>query len=403
MSREPEIALVLSAEEWVDALHRHCADHGGARVRCLVLDPAVALDEGFDVLVASERWPALTRPFVDALHERGRRVLVVGDPSDGAELARRLRVDRVVATDRAPIDIVDAVVALVPREVSARAAPGDGVDGARSPESDDSEHLVTTGFVVVGGPWGAGSTETALALAGGFVQSGGRPVVVDADQLTPSIAVRLGLPLEPNLCTAVDAVAFGVGAVPGALFDLGDDWPVVLVGAPNRRSAVALAGADVVAVGDVLARRFEPVIFDVSAGPGVEQAADDVRGAVLARSRVVVAVGAADPVGVVRLIEWVEEVVVQAPRAAVHVVINRAPAGRARRAEIAHEVQRDPRVARLSFVPADARVEDAAWTASLVDRGPFARAIETVCRAVTTELLGGRSWAGRVVGGADAR
>ncbi len=38
MSAEPEVALVLSADEWVDALHRHCADHGGARVRCLVLD-----------------------------------------------------------------------------------------------------------------------------------------------------------------------------------------------------------------------------------------------------------------------------------------------------------------------------------------------------------------------------
>src|SRR4029077_20450016 len=73
VTREPEIALVLSAEAWVDDLHRHCADHGGARVRCLVLDPAVALDKEFDVLVTGERWPALTRPFVDALHERGRR------------------------------------------------------------------------------------------------------------------------------------------------------------------------------------------------------------------------------------------------------------------------------------------------------------------------------------------
>ena len=57
---EPEIALVFSAEPWVEALHRYCSDHGGARVRQLLVDPVLALDEEYATLVSGHRWPALT-------------------------------------------------------------------------------------------------------------------------------------------------------------------------------------------------------------------------------------------------------------------------------------------------------------------------------------------------------
>ena len=48
-TNEPAIALVFSPEAWVERLHRHLADHGGARVRQIVLDPTLALDEAYDV------------------------------------------------------------------------------------------------------------------------------------------------------------------------------------------------------------------------------------------------------------------------------------------------------------------------------------------------------------------
>lgn len=387
---EPEVALVLSADEWVDTLHRHCADHGGARVRCLVLDPAVALDEEFDVLVTSDRWPALTRPFVDALHERGRRVLAVGDPEHGADLARRLGVDRVVTATLPPTGVVDAVVAL--------AGGADRRDAAVASSAPDRARPgdPSSGFVVVGGPRGAGSSEVALALAGRCVRAGTRPVLMDADPVAPSVAVRLGLPLEPNVCSAVDAVVFGLGAVPGALFDLGEGWPVVLVGAPSRRTGAALAGRDLVAVADVLGERFAPVIVDVSAGSGSVDGRDDPWSALVARARLVVAVGAATPVAVVGLSGWIDDVRAVAPTAPVYVVVNRAPTARSRRAEIAAELQRDARLGGVTFLPSDPRVDDAAWAASLVERGPFVRAVEPVGRAVLADLsVGGSSIGGR--------
>ena len=85
---------------WVEELHRHCTDHGGARVRQVLIDPALALEEQYDVLVVSHRWPALTHGLVDDLHARGRMVLGVYDRDepvgrDLLEAARRGRDGRV--------------------------------------------------------------------------------------------------------------------------------------------------------------------------------------------------------------------------------------------------------------------------------------------------------------------
>ena len=67
---EPEVALVFTAEPWVEELHRYLSDHGGARVRSLVVEQSVALEESYDVLVVSHRWPALTLAFVGDVHDR---------------------------------------------------------------------------------------------------------------------------------------------------------------------------------------------------------------------------------------------------------------------------------------------------------------------------------------------
>jgi len=49
---EPEVALAFTPDPWVEDVHRHLTDHGGARVRSIVVEPSVALDESYDVLGA---------------------------------------------------------------------------------------------------------------------------------------------------------------------------------------------------------------------------------------------------------------------------------------------------------------------------------------------------------------
>ena len=105
---EPSIALVFSPDPWVEQLHRFLSDHGGARVRQLVVDPSVLDDEEFDVLVSGDRWPSLTPALVGRLHGRtgGRRRRVrpggtrgQGPPAGGGR-RRGDRRRRVAGRDR---------------------------------------------------------------------------------------------------------------------------------------------------------------------------------------------------------------------------------------------------------------------------------------------------------------
>jgi hypothetical protein len=47
------------------------------------------------------------------------------------------------------------------------------------------------------------------------------------------------------------------------------------------------------------------------------------------------------------------------------------------------ELHRRGRLAGIHFVPSDPRVEERAWDAALVDRGPFARAVDHLARLLT--------------------
>ena len=122
IANEPTIALVFSPETWVERLHRHLADHGGARVRQIVLEPTLALEDGYDTLVVSDRWPGLTRPFVSAVRERGHTVLGVFDADEPAGRAHLLGLgaDATVSSD-APVDEFVRVLAALSSSVPADA------------------------------------------------------------------------------------------------------------------------------------------------------------------------------------------------------------------------------------------------------------------------------------------
>jgi len=388
---EPEVALVFSPETWVEELHRYLADHGGARVRQIVMEPSLALDEQYDTLVVSHRWPALTRALVDALHARSRRVLGVFDPEEpaGREHLAQLGVDAAIAAGAAASDFVDVIGRLAP------------VPGA-SPVPDATPLLLpdfpTTArrhahVLVVGGPPGSGATEIALELTRAVRARREAVVIVDADEVSPSLAPRLGLAIEPNLRTAVDAVQFGLGAldasvVHAAEVDVVGGFPSVAAWSHVRPGEVVdaldalAAGRDHVIVN--VSGRLEDVVHGGHARHGVARA-------VTARADALVGVGAGTPVGITRLLAWVAEARALAPTPPVHLVVNRAPGDRFRRGEIADEVARTFAPAGLTFVPGDARVETAAWEAAAVARGPSTEAVAHLAAAAVPV----RSRAGR--------
>src|SRR5206468_3511921 len=80
------------------------------------------------------------------------------------------------------------------------------------------------------------------------------------------------------------------------------------------------------------------------------------------------------PHGLARLLAWVVDAQPLAPATPTIVVVNRAPAPRFRRAEIYEEITGSAPVTGVVFVPADARVVDAAWNGTPVGRGGFSKA-----------------------------
>jgi MinD-like ATPase involved in chromosome partitioning or flagellar assembly len=377
---EPEIALVFSAEPWVEMLHRHCSDHGGARVRQLLVDPVLALEEEYSTLVTSHRWPALTPALVDDLHGHGRSVLGVWDRDEPASRALLVAVgvDGLVANDASALELVEAIAA-IPRPTDVRPVVLDGPAVGRGGRR-----------IVVGGPAGTGSTEIAIALARALHDRGSRPVLVDVDEVAPAIASRLGLALEPNLSTAVEAVEFHAGSLADSVNQL-DHFDVVAgIAAPH--GAVRLRASEVLRVVHGLARDYEPVIVDIAAPPrresvGGERAPAGLTAAMISDADVLVGVAAPTPVGVARFVAWLADVLPLATEAELHVVVNRASASAFRRGEIRAEIFASVHPESLTFVPADHRVEDAAWAGALVARGAFARAV----RDIADLLAGGNA------------
>ncbi|MGI8797433.1 MAG: hypothetical protein ACR2IR_12770 [Acidimicrobiia bacterium] len=399
---EPEVALVFSPESWVEGLHRHLTDHGGARVRQMVMDPALALEEEYGTLVVSHRWPALTRAFVDALHGACRHLLGVYDPGEpaGREHLLAVGVDRAIESDASMSEFLEALVALAPAERTECASAADLrqlVEETARSEDDPVDEIV-----VVGGPPGGGATEVSIELTRSLSEQT-QAILVDADDVLPAVAQRLALPIEPNLRTAVDAVEYGMGELSNALVAApGGSFPV-LCGLPNVAAWSQVRPGEVADVLEALARGRQTIVVNVASRVedlvvGSGRTRYGITRAALGGASTLVGVGPGTPVGVTRLLGWVADVrtLTDAP---LHLVVNESPVDGFRRAEVADEIHRTYPPAGLWFVPRDDRVSAAAWTGGLVAPGAFTRAVAGLAAAVavpaTNRSLNGRGRAGR--------
>ena len=371
---EPEVALVFTPEPWVEELHRHFTDHGGALVRQIVVEPSVALEEHYDVLIASHRWPALTHAFVGDVHARGRAVLGVYDREEPAAHAHlvALGVDDALPSDAGPGAFVDAVTLLgTRRDRPAAAAPA---TGSTRPAGR---------IVVVGGPPGGGRTEIALHLA--CVSSA---VLVDADDVAPAVAQRLGVPLEPNLRTAIDAAEHGRGDVGACVARQPCTGVRALTGLPNPGAWSQVRPGEVVRVVHALAAANSVVVVDVAGSldgvdaAGTTRARNAVARALVAEADVLVGVCAATPIGVTRFLSWAVEAMSLGPDIPMVVAMNRAPGSRFRRGELFEELTRSLPAVEVVFVPDDGRVATAVWDGVPVAKGPFARAVSALASRV---------------------
>jgi MinD superfamily P-loop ATPase len=376
---EPEVAIAFTADPWVELLHRHLTDHGGARVRSLVVESEGALDESYDVLLAGHRWSALTRALVADVRSRGRAVIGVFDPDEpaGRHYLHSLGVDALIEADAGPDAFVRAIAAVAGRR-NDRDHPTLAAPEPRSGR-----------LVVVGGPPGTGRTEIAIELTVAL----GRhmnAVLLDADDFGPAVAQRLQLPLEPNLRTAIDAVEHARGDLVRCFAGDRVSGLRAVCGLPNASSWSHVRPGEVVRVAERLTRETGVVIADI--GGSIEDVQTTAgRGrfatarAMLAEADVVLGVCDASPKGVGRLLAWIVDARNIAQSTPFVAVVNRAPSARFRRGELFEELTTTMPLHGVVFVPHDGRVTEAAWNGTTVARGPFTRALASLADKVLEE------------------
>jgi MinD-like ATPase involved in chromosome partitioning or flagellar assembly len=253
-------------------------------------------------------------------------------------------------------------------------------------------------LVAVGGPPGVGRTEIAIELALTAARES-TVVLADCDDVAPAVAQRLGLALEPNLRTAIDAIEHGRGDFLSCIQRETGSELSVLGGIPNSTSWMQVRPSEVIRVVDQVCRAAEVVVVD---GLGsLQDLGGPPRGrfatarALTIEADVLVAVCDASPVGIARLLAWAVDARALASSTPLVVIANRAPSASFRRGELYDEIRSSIDVIEVGFVGVDPRVVDAAWEGRPVRRGRFTRAVSRISkvvvglprRAVETQLV----------------
>ena len=405
MSTHPSVLLLLGPTPWEGPLVAGLA-HPSSRVvierRCLdTADLLAAASSGLArVAVVGADAPRLDADVLARLASLGVQLVAVvaADDQEASLRLRRWGVESVVAVD--PTELGAAVRALADAVV--RAARADGK--VPLPATAAPEEVGSGRVVAVWGPVGApGRTSLAIGVADEAARSGCPALVIDADTWGASVALVLGVvddsaglasacrralggTLDPSsLAALAREVAPGLSVLPG--LPRAGRWTEVRAAAMTEVLSVARGCADLVVVDCGFSLEAdEELVFDTEA-PRRNAATF----AALAAADVVLAVGSADPVGLVRLVSGLADLDEVVPGTARRVVVTRLRAsilGKRGEASVAAALHRHAGIESVCCVPDDRAAYDAALrggrTVAQVAPGSPARA---AIRSLTRELL----------------
>lgn len=353
---KPEIGLAASAREWSDRFHRFLLDHGGGTVRIRVMSPEQAVSSHFDVLFIDDVCSFLNQRLVIDVRASGKSIVGVFDPSDGTDAKRRLLevgIGDVIESNASPEEFLQIAAATIshsasPGEVSVESGKGDAYR-----------------IGLTGPPGGVGVTEIACALALDLGRRH-RTALVDANLIWPSIGQRLGLPVHPNLRTAIDFVLHEPGRLDDACHNV--DGLSVIPGAANPGVA-AIPPADLVALLSGLGQSRSHIVVDLGHSP-------DLSADVIRCFDAVLVVGTGEPIGITRLARTAERIAARiAPGCEMGLVVNRVEKGSRQRTEIVAVLTDSSPGVPVVLIREDGGIRRAAWDGSPVESGRFHRSI----------------------------
>ncbi len=321
-------------------------------------------------------------------------VVTAGD-HDSARRMERWGVDSVVHVEPSDLGIAVRAIALA-------------VDRAVRPEADleidDSSPEERGRLVAVWGPAGApGRTSVALAIADEASRAGVSTLLIDADTWAASVGIVLGLVDDGAGIASACRRALGGALDPAALGELTRQVRhgfLVLPGLPRAGRWTEVRAAAMVELLDVARQIVDLVVVDCGFSlESDEELVFDTEAprrnaatfASLEAADVVIAVGAGDPVGLVRLVSGLSELADVVPGCDRRLVVTRvreAMLGKRAEAAIADSLLRHAGVDAVCCVPDDRGAYDAALRqgATLAEIAPSSRARQAL-RSVAHELI----------------
>lgn len=383
--REPTVMLTHSIRSWNRELHFFLMDHGGALLRGFAAGAEDVLRDQYDVLVVDDVTSYLSHRLVATLRSRGSAVLGVFAPEDpgdtGKQRLEELGVDDTIASDASPEEFLEAIL----RIAGPGAAPTGAGGGNEGRPQKSRRGLILT---VIAASGGSGATEVALGVAVEASKRDIHTVLVDADEQSPSVGQRIGLPLQPNIRNAIDAVQHNQGELADAVHSVPELGIEVLPGLPNPRNWSELRAEELIAVVHELAGLHDLVV--INGGSRIEDLAAlggpqrfGVSRAVTQTADVVALVTVGSPVGAGRALDWAADAGALLEGTARHLVINRFEGGGFTWSELHRELSGSLDLNSITAVPHDPKVWKAAWQGTQVGHGPFTRAMSRlVDRAV---------------------
>ena len=380
------VGVVLSPRGWSGRLHAFIADHVHDVDLFVVRDQRAALEASPHVLLIDDVTPWLNSKFAQEAERNDVLLIGVYDRLDGGVSRSRLAalgLTHLIEEAMPPEDVVFLLDRLRPT--------GSAEHGNSSLHGETSVEYEQGAVVAVGGASGSGAREIAVALASAFACRGRATLLVDLNETTPGIARRLGLGVYPHLLTAVERLRVNDGdCLEASLAEGTERLPFdVIVGMPSPRDWDRIVGNDVDDLLDRGRHRWERVV--VTTSPLIEdlQRWGDrfgiSRRAIL-KADVVVGCVEPTPRGVLRYLDWLADASVLG--AVPVTVVNKTTKAKRTTSEVVRQLRdvAGPLVDDVAEVPADRLVTVAEWDGTLVKRGPFTKAMDSVSRHIDHRL-----------------
>lgn len=382
-----DIALVYSAHEWIEALHRHCTNTGDLRIRSLVYDPAILHNENVDACVISDTHPSLSSGFIDSLHENNKLAVGVCDDSQNSrEYLASIGIDAIFSSKISAQDLANEIRAFltnVSDEENKKEIHSNIFDSTT--ESFDINYRAVSGTsksISVIGSGGTGATESSVLLSSRLIDC----VLVDTDFEHPSIAPRLGLDIEPHILSAIELAQNNPDEFISCLQRT--PYSSAIVGVAHSSYARDIKKYEIDSLINSLENLFSYCLFDLGRISDNSQFFD-LQGYIVAHSDSVLITCEASPIGILRFFETaalVQTVCLNSGKEPqVIAVVNKCPKNRAVLSQVRDEIESIDLISDVITLQYASELQEKSWRHEIYQPSSWKKQLNVLLAGLSAE------------------